>query len=153
MAFEEKSSAAEERLQAGTPQDLLRSLVAPVVQEALEKEFERFLGAGPWERSGRRRGWRNGHKRRRWRTRVGSIELRVPKDREGRFQPTLFARYERSERALVTALMEMYVQGVSTRKVSRVVEETTLDCCQSPVYCFSGRVKPSMNPHPASLRK
>lgn len=123
MASEEKSSAVGEQAQGVGAEDVLRSLVGRVVQEAMEQEFERFIGAGRWERSEGRRGWRNGRKARRLKTRVGSIELRVPKDREGRFQPSLFGRYERSERALVLALIEMYLQGVSTRKVSRVVEE------------------------------
>jgi transposase-like protein len=56
-------------------------------------------------------------------TRVGTLQLRIPKDREGRFQPTLFARYQRSEKALVAALVQMYIRGVSTRKISGIVEE------------------------------
>ena len=56
-------------------------------------------------------------------TRVGKLELRVPQDREGRFSTELFERYQRSERALVAALAEMYVQGVSTRKVKAITEE------------------------------
>ncbi len=56
-------------------------------------------------------------------TRVGKLELRVPQDRDGRFSTELFERYQRSERALVATLAEMYVQGVSTRKVKDVTEE------------------------------
>ena len=56
-------------------------------------------------------------------TRVGAEELRVPHDRSGRFSTDLFERYQRSERALVSALAEMYVQGVSTRKVKAITEE------------------------------
>ena len=104
------------------PEDVLRQMLGTVVQETLEREFTRFLGAQPHERTARRRGWRNGHRSRRFTTRVGTLELEVPRDRAGLFQPTLFARYERSEQALVAALVEMYVQGVSTRKVTRVVE-------------------------------
>src|SRR5690606_40696509 len=65
-----------------------------------EREFERFLGAGPWERTPSRRGWRNGRKRRTLKTRLGTLELRVPKDREGHFQPSLFERYQRSEKEI-----------------------------------------------------
>ena len=104
------------------PEDVLRQMLTTLVQETLEREFTRFLGAHPHERTARRRGWRNGHRRRRFTTRVGTLELRVPRDRAGQFQPTLFARYERSEQAFVAALVEMYVQGISTRKVTRVVE-------------------------------
>lgn len=106
----------------GAADEVLRRMLETMVQEALEREFERFLGAGPWERTPSRRGWRNGRKRRTLKTRLGTLELRVPKDREGRFQPSLFERYQRSEKALVLALVEMYLQGVSTRKVSKVVE-------------------------------
>jgi hypothetical protein len=123
MASENNGSGAGEWAQAAAPEDLMRSLLGRVVQETVEQEFERFIGAGRWERSGKRRGWWNGRKRRRLKTRVGSIELLIPKDREGRFQPSLFGRYERSEQALVLGLMEMYLPGVSTRRVSRIVEE------------------------------
>jgi putative transposase len=105
------------------PPDVVRAMLAQVMQAALQQEFDRFLGAGRWERNGERRGWRNGSKRRRLHTRVGTIELRIPKDREGRFQPSLFERYQRSEKAFVLALVEMYIQGVSTRKVQKVVEQ------------------------------
>jgi transposase-like protein len=94
-----------------------------MVQAAIEAEFDRFVGVGRWERGAARRGWRNGSKPRQLKTRVGTLELRIPKDREGRFQPALFARYQRSEQALVLALVEMYIAGVSTRKVSGIVEE------------------------------
>lgn len=104
-------------------EDPLRAMMQELVQTAIEQEFERHIGAGPWQRSPARTGWRNGNKRRRLKTRVGTLELRIPQDREGRFQPTLFGRYERSEQALVLALIEMYLQGVSTRKVTHVVEE------------------------------
>jgi transposase-like protein len=103
--------------------DPLRVMMQEMVQSAIEREFEQHIGAGPWQRSPERRGWRNGNKRRRLKTRVGTLELRIPQDREGRFQPTLFTRYQRSEQALVLALIEMYLQGVSTRKVTHVVEE------------------------------
>ena len=121
MAFEMKATGAAGSEQA--PPDLVRAMLTQVMQAAIQAEFDRFLGAGRWERTGERRGWRNGSKRRRLHTRVGTIELRIPKDREGRFQPSLFERYQRSEKAFVLALVEMYIQGVSTRKVQKVVEQ------------------------------
>lgn len=121
MAFEMKATSAAAAEQA--PPDLLRAMLGQMMQAAIQAEFDRFMGAGPWERTGERRGWRNGSKRRRLHTRVGTIELRIPKDREGRFQPSLFERYQRSEKAFVLALVEMYIQGVSTRKVQKVVEQ------------------------------
>lgn len=121
MAFEMKATGAAASEQA--PPDLMRAMLTQVMQAAIQAEFDRFLGAGRWERNGERQGWRNGSKRRRLHTRVGTIELRIPKDREGRFQPSLFERYQRSEKAFVLALVEMYIQGVSTRKVQKVVEQ------------------------------
>ena len=109
--------------QGPVPEDALRTMVETVVQEALELEFTRFLGAAPHERTDARRGWRNGVRERTLLTRVGTLTLRVPRDRDGAFQPALFARYQRSEQALVLALAEMYVQGVSTRKVSAIIEQ------------------------------
>jgi len=103
--------------------DFLKELMQPVIQELLESEFSDFLGAEVYERSSERRGLRAGHYSRSLVTRVGRIELRVPRDRAGEFSTELFERYSRAEKALVTSLMEMYVQGVSTRKVKAITEE------------------------------
>src|SRR6059058_3705373 len=81
------------------------------------------LGAEKSERTAGRQGYRSGYYGRTLITRVGKLELRVPQDRAGRFSTELFERYQRSERALVAALLEMYVQGVSTRKVKAITEE------------------------------
>ena len=105
------------------PEDVLRTMLQSLIQETLEREFSQFVGAAPHERSAARRGWRNGSRERTLLTRVGPLTLKVPRDRAGEFQPTLFARYQRSEQALVLTLAEMYLQGVSTRKVSSVVEQ------------------------------
>src|ERR671914_3126808 len=80
------------------------------------------IGAAPSERSATRTGHRNGYKPRTLRTRVGTLKLLVPQDREGNFSTRLFSRYQRNERALCLALMEMYVEGVSTRKVKDITE-------------------------------
>ena len=80
------------------------------------------LGAEKGERSEGRLGYRSGSYARSLITRVGTLELRVPQDRAGRFSTELFERYQRSEKALVGTLVEMYVQGVSTRKVKAVTE-------------------------------
>ena len=84
---------------------------------------DRDRGRGPGERTAVRTGYRSGYYSRGLVTRVGKLELRVPRDREGRFSTELFDRFQRSEKALVSALAEMYVQGVSTRKVKAVTEE------------------------------
>lgn len=125
MTFHRNRSIAQLGEQTGGEgvEDLLRAMVRRLVQEAIQAEFDRFIGAGRSQRTATRRGWRNGLEPRTLRTRVGTLVLRIPQDREGRFQPSLFERYQRSERALTAALIEMYVHGVSTRKVSRIVEQ------------------------------
>ena len=95
--------------------DLLRPMVEAVRQELLEAEMTEAPGAEKGERTPARRGHRSGCYGRTV-TRVGKLEWRGPQDRHGRFSTELLERYQRSETALVAALAEMYVQGVSTRK-------------------------------------
>jgi putative transposase len=101
----------------------IRTVVRAALQEVLEAEMTEAVGAGKGERTPARLGYRSGYYGRTLITRVGKLELRVPQDRDGRFSTELFERYQRSERALVAALAEMYVQGVSTRKVKAITEE------------------------------
>jgi putative transposase len=101
----------------------LREIVERVVQQLLEAEMTEHIGAASCERTENRTGQRNGYKPRILRTRVGTLNLLVPQDREGTFSTRLFSRYQRNEKALVLALMQMYVEGVSTRKVKEVTEE------------------------------
>jgi putative transposase len=103
--------------------DFLKPLVREVVQQVLEAEMDEALGAQKSERTGERVGYRSGYYNRALITRVGKLELRVPQDRQGRFRTDVFERYQRSEKALVGAMAEMYVQGVSTRKVKAITEE------------------------------
>ena len=104
-------------------QDYLKKMVREAVQQALEEEMEQALAAAKGERVESRRGYRSGYYDRTLVTRVGKLELRIPQDRNGLFSTQLFERYQRSEKALVAALAEMYVQGVSTRKVKAITEE------------------------------
>jgi transposase-like protein len=129
-------------LQAGFGgEDFLRELVQRTVQQVLEAEMTSFLGAGTYERNGERRGWRNGSKPRTLKTRVGKLELMVPKDRDGEFQTELFERYQRSEKALVLAMLEMYLGGVSTRKVSAITEALCgLEVSKSQVSALTQRL-------------
>jgi putative transposase len=108
--------------QSSATPDVLRTMLQQLVQDVITTEFRDVIGAAPYARSAERRDVRNGYRSRRFTTRVGTLELKIPRDRSGEFQPSLFARYQRSEQALVSALAEMYIQGVSTRKVSAIVE-------------------------------
>lgn len=103
--------------------DLMKLLMKEALQEVLEGEMTEHLGAAPGERTEGRNGYRAGYYSRGLVTRIGKLELRVPRDRNGEFSSALFERYARSEKALVAALAEMYVQGVSTRKVKAITEE------------------------------
>jgi putative transposase len=103
--------------------DFLKPLLKSLMNEILEGEMSETVGAENYQRSEERRGYRAGHYSRKYITRVGSIELQVPRDREGKFSTELFERYQRSEKALLTSLSEMYIQGVSTRKVKAITEE------------------------------
>ncbi len=114
--------SAMEGLVAGD-RDLMKSLMKEALQEVLESEMTEHLGATPGERTEGRTGYRAGYYSRGLVTRIGKLELRVPRDRSGEFSTALFERYARSEKALVAALAEMYVQGVSTRKVKAITEE------------------------------
>lgn len=114
--------AAVNELFAKSP-DGLREIVRTVMQEMLEAEMTDAVGAEKGERTVARLGYRSGYYGRTLITRVGKLELRVPQDRDGRFSTELFERYQRSEQALVATLAEMYVQGVSTRKVKAITEE------------------------------
>ncbi len=119
MTTRAKRSAKTSRIEAlvSSDRELLKRLVKESLQEVLEADMTEALGAGSSERTAGRIGYGSGYYSRGLVTRIGKLELRVPCDREGRFSTELFDRYQRSEKALVSALAEMYVQGVSTRKV------------------------------------
>jgi transposase-like protein len=122
-------------------EDFVRQLVERTVQQVLEAEMTSFLGAETYERNGERRGWRNGFKPRTLKTRVGELELMVPKDRDGQFQTELFERYQRSEKAFVAALLQMYVEGVSTRKVTEITEALCgLEVSKSQVSALTAKL-------------
>ncbi|OFW58317.1 MAG: hypothetical protein A2Y75_01865 [Candidatus Solincola sediminis] len=93
-----------------------------MVQNTLEREMTEHVGACAYERTDERTGYRNGYKPRTLITAVGDLNLLVPQDRDGTFSSALYER-RRSDKALVLALMEMYLKGVSTRKVAAVTEK------------------------------
>lgn len=120
---EDKAELSDVKALLAADEDYLRTMVGSIVQATLEAEMTAALGAEKGERTVARLGYRSGYYTRSLITRVGTLELKVPQDRQGRFSSELFERYQRAEKALVAALIEMYVQGVSTRKVKAVTEE------------------------------
>ena len=125
--------------------DLLRGIVERAVQAIVEEEMTAHLGAARYERGEERRGYRNGSKPRTLATRVGTLELRVPQDRDGPFSTEVLARDQRSEPALVTTLMELDLQGVSTRTVAAITEELCGTAfSKSQVSAPVGRLDPEL---------
>jgi putative transposase len=104
-------------------EDGFRAVLQGALQAVLEAEMTEAVQAEKGERTPARLAYRSGYYERKLVTRVGVLELRIPQDRSGRFSTELFERYQRSEKALVAALAQMYVQGVSTRKVKAITEE------------------------------
>ena len=104
--------------------DVFKAMLEVMAQRVMEEELARHLGAERHERTQSRRGHRNGYKGRSLKTRVGELALHVPQARGVEpYSPMLFAKWQRSERALLVACAEMYFMGVSTRKVKRVLEK------------------------------
>ena len=104
--------------------DLLREGVALVLREVMEMEVARLAGGERYERTDERSAYRNGYRQRRLDTRVGTLELEIPKLRSGTsYMPSFLQARKRSEQALLSVVMEAYVNGVSTRKVERLVEQ------------------------------
>ena len=102
--------------------DFLREAVAVLAEALMEAEVSAQIGAGYGERSPARTTQRNGYRRRRWDTRVGTVELQIPKLREGSYFPALLEPRRRSERALLAVVQQAYIEGVSTRRVDDLVQ-------------------------------
>jgi transposase-like protein len=124
MAARSEYSSFEDLLQGENEQDHLKAMVEVMLRQIMHEEVLRHLEAGPYERTSSRKGHRNGYKKRSLNTRLGKLEFEVPQVRGAQpYRPALFERWQRSERALLVACAEMYYLGVSTRKVSHVLEQ------------------------------
>lgn len=124
MAAYPQSLVSQFKNQLSDHGDLLHTLAEVFLRALMEEEVQQHVGAARHERTSSRQGSRNGYKPRKLKTRVGEIELSVPQVRGMEpYHPSVFARYQRSERALLAACAEMYFMGVSTRKVSAVLEK------------------------------
>ena len=104
-------------------ENIMGEIVRLGLQQMMELDRDEHIGVGSYERGEERRSQRNGYKSRQLYTRVGTLALRVPQTRDGEFYPALLERYQRSEKALVLALAEAYIQGVSTRKMKMITEK------------------------------
>src|SRR5690625_2185419 len=103
--------------------DVLKLSLILIFNQFMEKERDHFLNVGTYERSEERRDYRNGYYEREFLTNIGNIPVRVPRTRSGEFATAVFEKYQRSDQSFLLTLVEMVVNGVSTRKVSNIVEQ------------------------------
>lgn len=137
-----KYDAYLDEIQEQLDGDLFKAMLEVMVQRTMEEEATQHLGAQRHERTSARRGHRNGYKPRRLKTRMGELSLEVPQVRGVEpYSPTFFAKWERSERALLVACAEMYFMGVSTRKVKKVLEKMGgFELSASTVSCVASEL-------------
>src|SRR5678816_3260786 len=118
----EERLALSELLEKAGDGDFLRAVADAVLQLLMEADVEGLIGASRYERSGERTTWRNGHRDRVLDTRLGSLQLRIPKLRQGSYFPPFLEARKVSEKALVTVIQEAWIGGVSTRRVDELVQ-------------------------------
>lgn len=131
-----------EEIQERMDGDVFKAMLEVMVRRVMEEELAQHLGAQRHERTQERRGHRNGYKPRSLRTRVGELDLQVPQARGVEpYSPMLFAKWQRTERALLVACAEMYFMGVSTRKVKKVLEKMGgFELSASTVSCVASEL-------------
>ncbi|KOS62058.1 IS256 family transposase [Lysinibacillus agricola] len=122
---------------------IVKSTVVLILNEFMEKERDDYVQAKAYERIDARKGQRNGYYERDLTLTIGRVTLRVPRTRDGEFSTTLFEKYSRMDQALVLSLMEMVVQGVSTRKVTHIVEQL---CGQKVSKSFVSSLMEKLDP-------
>src|SRR5207248_2644962 len=118
---EERMPLAELLEKAGEG-DFLRAVAEAVLQLLMEADVEGLIGAGRYERNGERITWRNGYRERALDTRLGSLQLRIPKLRQGSYFPPFLEARKASEKALIAVIQEVWSGGVSTRRVDELVQ-------------------------------
>jgi putative transposase len=125
MTYREDFTLPAELLEQVSKQgfDILPELIQVIINAAMQAERQQHLKAAPYQHTAERQGHANGYKPKTVHTRVGDITFSIPQVREGGFYPGALEKGLRSERALTLALAEMYVQGVSTRKVKAITEQ------------------------------
>lgn len=122
---------------------VVKSSIVLVLNEFMEKERDNYLKADAYERSPERRDYRNGYYERELILSIGKVKLRVPRTREGHFSPSLFEKFSRVDQALTLSMLEMVVNGVSTRKVTNIVEQL---CGESVSKSFVSSLTEKLDP-------
>src|SRR5699024_8042789 len=121
LHFTFKTAEIQNLIHQSVKDDISKKMLTTIFNQFMENQRTQYIRANEYERSDNRTGQRNGYYERKWTTRIGTLELKVPRTRDGQFSPTLFERDQRNEKALLASMLEMYVSVVSTRKVSNVV--------------------------------
>lgn len=111
------------KIETSSLESPVKAALSLLLNSLMEKERDEYINALSHERTEERRGYRNGYYERELITGTGSLKLRVPRTRDGEFSTTVFEKYQRCEQALILSMIEMFVNGVSTRKVTKIVEE------------------------------
>lgn len=122
---------------------VIKSAIVLVLNEFMEKERDDYLQVDTYERSTNRRDYRNGYYERELTMSIGKIKLTVPRTRNGEFSPTIFEKYARCDQALVLSMLEMVINGVSTRKVTHIVEQL---CGESISKSFVSSLTQKLDP-------
>ena len=116
--FTLKSEEIQSIIEYSVKDDVSKNILTTVFNQLMENQRTEYIQAKEYERTENRQSQRNGYYERSFTTRVGTLELKVPRTRDGHFSPTVFERYQRNEKALMASMLEMYVSGVSTRLLS-----------------------------------
>lgn len=109
-------------INAEVKNDMAKIILTKVFNEIMEKERDEYLESKSYQRNPNKSTYRNGYYERDYTTKIGTLNLRVPRTIDGKFSTEVFERYQRNEKALLTTMLEMYVQGLSTRKISKIIE-------------------------------
>ena len=133
--FTLKSEEIQSIIEYSVKDDVSKNILTTVFNQLMENQRRtEYIQAKEYERTENRQSQRNGYYERSFTTRVGTLELKVPRTRDGHFSPTVFERYQRNEKALMASMLEMYVSGVSTRKVSKLWKNFVVNPSLSPSF-------------------
>jgi len=133
----------KEKIENSSLESPVKASLTLLLNSLMEKERDEYINALSHERTDERRGYRNGYYERQLVTGAGALKLNVPRTRDGAFSPSAFKRYERYDQALVLSMMEMVINGVSTRKVTKIVEEL---CGEKVSKSFVSEITKSLDP-------
>lgn len=133
----------KESVMNSTMDAVIKSSIVLVLNEFMETERDKYLKAAAYERSLERRDYRNGYYDRDLLLSIGKIQLRVPRTREGHFSPSIFEKFSRVDQTFILSMLEMVVNGVSTRKVTNIVEQL---CGESVSKSFVSSLTEKLDP-------